>query len=242
VEVPVYIRDAQIASPGIRYPWDEWKVNDYFLAIDAKQFERLDKLSHAANLALAVGSGEWICHRFSLLSDDPKPGWFLEASWAGIIHPAYCRDSETIDDEWRGPVRGPLNIAISIAHDGIHRLDTDPHEATRACWMYNLANHILPRNEDFQTWFEKCVLRFEQYHPFLESDDIWEQGPIFGIPVPREALDPATTYNPEDAPSLLDRFLQRLNPYINPFLLKAEELDGLQEFEGVPYRYLGSNL
>jgi hypothetical protein len=242
VDVPAYIRSAQIATHIIRYPWDEWKVNDYFLGLDADRFKRLDKLSHAANLALAIGSAEWICHRLSSLSSDPNPNHFLEAAWAAIVHPGYCRDVETIADQWRGPVRGPLNIAISIVHDGIHRLNTDPHEATRACWMHNLANHVLPRNDEFQSWFEKCVVRFEQYHPFLESDDFWEEGPAFGSPVPREALDPANPYNAENSPALLDRFLQRLTPDQNPFLMKPEELLDIPGFQGVPYRYSGADL
>lgn len=235
--VPAYIQRAGIATNGIRYVWDEWRVNDYFLEIDDDQFKRLDDLSDAANLALAIGCGEWICHRFSLLSEDREPYYFIEAGWAAIIHPAYCLDIETDDDEWRGPVRGPLNMAISIIHDGIHRLETDPHEATRACWMYNLAMHVLPQVEDFQKWYEECVIRFEQYYPFVESDDIWEDFPNLGTPVPREALDPAIPYDPQNAFLLLDRFLRQLNPNQNPYLIDPEGLIDFPGFEGVPYRY-----
>jgi hypothetical protein len=88
--VPAYITNAQVATNSIRYPWDEWNVNDYFIELDEDQFERLDMLSDAANLALAIGCGEWICHRFSTVSDDPEPYHYLEAAWAAIVYPGYC--------------------------------------------------------------------------------------------------------------------------------------------------------
>jgi hypothetical protein len=235
--VPAYISTAQIVTNSVRYRWDEWNVNDYFLGLDKDQFERLDALSDAANLALAIGCGEWICHRFATLSNDPDPQHFVEAAWAAIIHPAYCMDVETNDDEWRGPIRGPLNLVISILHDGIHRRDTDPHEATRACWMYNLAQHVLPRTNEFEEWFEVCVLRLQTHHPRLEEDDPWEEGPPFGTPVPREALDPSVPYDPKDAPGLLDRFLRGLDPTQNPFLAERDDVFEAPGFRGMPYRF-----
>jgi hypothetical protein len=235
--VPTYIRNAQIATEIIRYAWDEWRVRDYFIEVKDEQFDRLDALSDAANLALAIGCGEWLCHRFSVLSNDPDPYHLLEAAWAAIVHPAYCLDFETDDDEWRGPVRGPLNMTMSILEDGIHQRETDPHEATRSCWMYNLTKHVLPRSDEFERWFEACVLRFEQHHPWVEDDDIWEEGPPFGAPVPRESLDPNFPYDPLGAPDLLDRFLRSLIPARNPFLTDPEDVGETPGFQGSPYRY-----
>jgi hypothetical protein len=235
--VPAYIVNAQIASPSTRYPWDEWRVNDYFLDVDDDQFDRLDALSNAANLALAIGCGEWISHRFSALSSDPDPDHFIEAAWAAIVHPAYCLDIETDDDEWRGPIRGPLNMTISILHDGVHRLETDPDEATRSCWMYNLTEHVLPRSDEFAKWFEACVIRFEKLHPKIDDDDIWEEGPPFGTPVPREALDPGVPYDSHAAAALLDRFLRTLNPSQNPFLVEPSDVRDAPGFKGAPYQY-----
>lgn len=235
--VPTYIKNAQIAINHIEFLWDEWRVNDYFIEVDEDQLARLDMLSDAANLALAIGCGEWICHRFSTLNNDPDPLHYLEAAWAAIIYPGYCKYVETNDDEWRGPILGPLNMTISIINDGIHCRATDSQEATRACWMYNLAQHVLPHTEQFDSWFEACVVRFETYHPWIEDDDIWEEGAPFGVPVPREALDPIVLYDPKAAPGLLDHFLSNIDPSQNPFLPKTEDDIEVPGFQGVLYKY-----
>jgi hypothetical protein len=235
--VPDYLRRAQIDENRASYQWDEWNVRDYYLDIDEDQLQRLDRISDAGNLALAIGCGEWICHRLSALSEDRDPGLYLEAAWAAVVHPYYCDYIETNDDEWRGPIRGPLNMVITIINDGIHCGDENPVKAAHACWMYNLARHVLPRTEEFEKWFEACVGRLEECHPKVESDDIWEEGPPFGIPVPREALDPSLSYAPEDAPELLDRFLRTLDPAQNHFLAQAEVMLTGSGFVGTPYQY-----
>jgi hypothetical protein len=232
-----YILRAQIANHHIRYFWDEWHVNDYFLDIDEDWFDRLDLLSDAANLSLCIGCGEWIEHRLSVVNDDPRPGDYLEAAWAAIVHPNYCAYIENKDDDWRGSVRGPLNIMMSIIHDGIHCRETDEHEASRVCWMYNLAKHVLPDTADFVNWFETCVERLEKHHPWVDNDDIWEEGLTFGIPVPRDALDPGRTYDPSAAPNFIDQFLRRLNPLLNPYLTSPDELSADPSFRGSTYRY-----
>jgi|ERR1017187_4225868 hypothetical protein len=242
LHVPAYIQSAQVATNTIRYPWDEWRVKDYFMEVDDDQFDRLDRLSDAANLALAIGCGEWISYRFAPVSDDPDPSAYIEAAWAAIIHPAYCLEIETDDDEWRGPVRGPLNMTVTILNDGIHQRETDPHEATRACWMYNLASHVLPSADEFSKWFEASVLRLEQYHPWIEDNDIWEEGPPFGIPVPRESLDPSFPYDPKKGSELLDLFLRSLAPSQNPFLIDPEDLLETPGFVGTPYQFAASQL
>ncbi|MCA9469790.1 MAG: hypothetical protein KC643_30695 [Nitrospira sp.] len=239
--VPNYIIDANVATNLIHYYWDEWSVKDYFIEVEEDQFERLDDLSDAANLALAIGCGEWISYRLSLLNNDPVPQNYLEAAWAAIVYPGYCKYIETVDDEWRGPIRGPLNMTISILNDGIHCRDTDSQEATRSCWMYNLAQHVLPHTDEFDRWFEACVLRLELYHPWVEDDDIWEEGPPFGLPVPREVLDPSFSYDPENAPELIDRFLRSLNPEHNPFLPSNDEDLEVPGFKGILYQYSPSD-
>jgi hypothetical protein len=237
LSIPPYLHGADVVTSLVRYRWDEWNVNAYFLEIDPAQKARLNPLSDAANLALVVGSAEWIVHSLSSVSRDPDPSLYLEAAWAAIVHPGYCEYLETDADEWRGPIRGPLNVTMAIVNDGIHCRETDPLESTRACWMYNLARHVLPRADVFDKWFESCVLRFEQFHPRIEDDDIWEEGPPFGLPVPREAVDPDFPYDALLAPELLDRFLRSLQPGANRFLASPEDVSQARNFSGVPYVY-----
>ena len=79
--------------------------------------------------------------------------------------------------------------------------------------------------------------RFEKLHPKVESDDIWEEGPPFGVPIPRLAVDPLYPYEPDVAPRLLDQYLKSLDPTRNPFLAPVNEVRGMRGFQGEPYQY-----
>jgi hypothetical protein len=244
LQTPPHIRAGGIASPMLQFPWDEWEIKKYYWSIDANQFTRLDGLTNEANLALTLAAGEWVFHRFASINDDPGALQFLEAAWAGMVHPAYCIYTETDNDKWRGPVRGPLATTITIANDAIFCLQYDPHVATRACWMYNLARHVLPVAQTFDAWFDACVLRLERNHSnFTEMRPVGRTGLfdnplIFTRPVPREACDPQQPYDPAHVVTLIDRFLGSLQPASNPFLRDRAELAAIEDLPGSPYRYV----
>jgi hypothetical protein len=58
---------------------------------------------------------------------------------------------------------------------------------------------------------------------------------IFGHPLPREALDPETDYNPARRVEFLSRFLEGLDWQENPFLRSPDDMKKLG-FKGVPYK------
>ena len=244
LSIPPYIQASNPASPVLQFPWDEWQIKTYYWAVDDKQFRRLDALTNEASLGLALAAGEWVFQRFSAVNTDPAALRFLEAAWAGMVHPAYCIYTETVDDEWRGPVRGPLAVSIAIANDGIFCLRDDPHVATRACWMYNLARHVLPKTDEFDPWFEACVLRLEKYHSSRTearppgNTGLFDDPLMFSRPVPREVFDPQRPYDPSELPTLIDRFLASLQAASNPFLRDPAELAVVDGLPGPPYRYL----
>jgi hypothetical protein len=241
---PPHIRTSSIGSPTLQFPWDERQVRQYYWTVETHQFERLDALTNEANLALSLAVGEWVFHRFASVNTDSVPLQFLEAAWASMVHPAYCIYTETDNDQWRGPVRGPLAAAITIANDAIFCLRDDPHVATRVCWMCNLARHVLPATGEFDVWFDACVLRLERYHSKLTEKrpagrtGLFDDPLIFTRPVPREACDPQQPYDPIQMTTLIDRFLTRLQPASNSFLRAAAELATVDDLPGPPYRYL----
>lgn len=238
---PRYITDAGIATKVARYPWDEWKCHDYYRFTDDAMFKRLDRLTNKANVSFCVAIGEWIRERFSPMDPDPTLGEFLEAAWAGAIQPEYCEYSETDDDEWRGPIRGPMALTLTVVNDVLFGLVSDPDAAERVCWLYNLASHVLPDTRAFTEWFEACALRLERFHSKAvdtsdEEEDLFADLPWQGSPVPREAFDPAFAYSPAAAPALLDAFLRSLKPEASPFLREPEELSDVEEIPA-PYQY-----
>lgn len=240
MSVPHYIREAGIVDDVLRYRWDEWNIRSHWDIVENPLYDRLDALTNRSVTALALATGEWVCQRYSALCSDPRPWQFIEAAWAGNIHRGYCEYTETTTDEWRGVIRGPLNVVILIANDALFCLHDDAHAATRACWMHALARHVLPSTDAFEPWFEACIARLEQYYPraaAIAQEDLFEPFEGMGEPVPAEAFMPNAPWEPALAPTLLDSFLRRLDPDQNPFLRPAAEL---VDAEGIvlPYRHI----
>jgi hypothetical protein len=235
LSIPQYILTANIASNSARYTWDEWDVRGHFMFEDPAQLARFGALTNKANTALAIAIGEWICERFRPLDADPRPLQFLEAAWAGNVRIAYCHYTHTVDDEWRGPVRAPLALTITIVNDALFGLSENAEVSVRVCWMYNLALHVLPQSDAFKAWLEACVIRLEHEHarvsepkpPLDEATELFAVVPWQGQVVPREAFDPAFPYERAAAPGLIDRFLSSLRASENPYLRSQEEAGAL---------------
>jgi hypothetical protein len=236
--IPAYVRSAGIANTQLTYLWDEWKVRGYYDIDPLDLSDRLDDLSLRSLMALSIATGLWVCERLRLVDSDPVPVQFLEAAWAGTVSRAYCRYTETDDDQWRGPARGPLNMTISIVNDAIFHIHEDPNVAMRAVWMNSLARHVLPRTDEFDSWFDAVVLRMQRHHRKPDDDDLFSLlPPGMGNPVPPEAFDPQHPYDPTKNPSLVDAYLRGLDWQRNPFLCRPDEVAQSDELQGAPYRY-----
>jgi len=153
------------------------------------------------------------------VSADIIPMQYIEAAWAEQMQPDQATYIETEDDEWRGIVRGPLSIAITIANDVLFCLDEDEVAATRAAWMTNLARHVLPRTDSFESWLDIVTERLARYHPRQGSEgESFENDPYtLGRPVARELFDSTRAFDPAEESLLIQRFLAEVDP-TNPFL------------------------
>jgi hypothetical protein len=214
------IAEEPIATDDVLYEWDEWRVRDYFDFDEPDLEDQLDEVSGRGSLALTLAVGEWICERFSRLSADAAPLQFLEAGWAEQMQPGLTDYYETNDDDWRGPVRGPLSMVITIANDALFCLDEDDAMPGRAAWMTNLARHVLPVREGFETWLAAVVQRLLEHHPAANAADESLPGDEFelGRPVARQLFDTTRPWFRADEAPLVKDFIQRVDPS-NPFLL-----------------------
>ena len=233
---PKYIKDAKISNNIIRYTWDEWNVKDIYIPADEEMVKRLSGLSHRAIVALTIASAEWGVFRFENLSNDMLPLQYLEAAWAANIDLAYAEYMETQDDGWRGPVRGPLNIAIAIVIDVLFYGDESANPAENPAWMSNLVEHVLADPIQFRNWREICIQRLKKLYPAPKEDDndLFEDEDTGGVFVPREVFDPEFDFEIEKAEELLKKFLSSLDYISNPFLRIPEEMIEIG-FEGTPY-------
>jgi hypothetical protein len=227
---PQWVQIPGIQDEKIRYSWDDWDVEAVDMPLDPDFQERLAALSSRAIAAFTIGTAEWIVHRFAGLSADPRPGQYLEAGWAQLIDFRYSEETEINLAEWRGPVRGPLGIAIRRVLYAIQQAATlggDP--AWRAGRAAKLAQHVLPSPHPFVQWQERVLDRMLRLWPTRADDPL-------GDVIPREALDPDPDFDPTRTESLIRAFLAQLDRRDNPFLLAPDVLIE-RGFEGRPYAF-----
>ena len=236
LDVPPQIAAAWVASDVVDFPWDEWEIEDAYLPTDEVLVERLSVLSVRASIAMTIAEAEWVVARMSALSSDPVPLLYLEAAWAGAIDLRYVHYVEHDDDEWCGPVRGPLLVAMTLVNDVLYCRDEDPLASHRVSWTSNLVRRVLVDPTAFDQWREQSIVRLERYYAqapratgLFDEDEL---GPL----VPRELFDPTRLFDPDEAELLADRFLRRLSPVHNPYLVSPDEMRE-RGFTSTPYQY-----
>ncbi len=233
-----YIDKAGIRTPQLRFVWDEWNVKSTYQPARAEEVARLQTLSKRANCALTIAVGEWILARFEGMDADPDPAMFLEAAWAANVDNRYAHEIEIVDNEWRGPVRGPISMALTFVIDALFAEEAGPNSSMNPAWAACFARHVLPRSDAFDTWLEVCLERLEAFYPAPPEDnaDWFEPELNYGPPPPVEVFNPDVPFDTTQADGLIDRYLRSLAPTTNEFLATPSEMADLG-FEGVPYRY-----
>jgi hypothetical protein len=225
-----YIDRSDIQDRTLRYRWDDWNFDDAEEPVDPELLQQLQKLSLRANIAFAVATTEWMVFRFERMLDDPLPFDYLEAAWAQIVDPHYALEwwDPLRDEEWVGPVKGPIREAVAWVINIMRDVDeTKEHPAEMGASLSKLTEHVLSDAAPYLAWRERALQRLQRFYPFDPADPL-------GDVVPREALDPALPFQPEQTESLVNRFLAGLNVEENDFLQPPEDM--LEEgFEGTPY-------
>jgi hypothetical protein len=218
---------ADIADDKLVYGWDEWNVPEYYAFVEDDFDDRMVEISGRGAIALTLAVGEWICQRFSRVDGgDPAPMQFLESAWAEQMQPGLGAYIETDDDHWRGVIRGPLSMVITIANDAVYCMEEDDEPGNRAAWMTNLARHVLPSGDAFERWLRSVIDRLTQQHPKQGSDRESLSDDEYGLgrPVARDLFDTARPYLPADESLLIARFLSSIDPQ-NPFLSANQRED-----------------
>jgi hypothetical protein len=227
---------ARLADVNLAYPWDEWHVENAYSPADPDLVEKTAQISHIGNVALATAITEWIVWRFEGLDADETPYQYIEAAWASVIHTAYARYVEFVDDEWRGVIRGPILVALTILIDLIWgRHECEP--GVNAAWLSKLAELVVPDPAPFLAWRDACIERLLHFTPRQGSDpdDFFADGDLPGSPVPRSLFDLLHEPSAEHFISELRGFLANLSWDVNPFLNSPDEVNAFPDFVGIPY-------
>ncbi len=211
----------------LRFEWDESNQLQHFYFLPEPLHDRLLALTHTANFALAIGAAEWIATRLQGFGLPTEARAFLAAAWADLVPGWHCLRYYPPDDDWRGPVNGPMAMATAILLEAMQGREDNPELADRAVWMDNLARHVIEPLQPYDQWFEATVSRLLAHHswavegrpvPGLFDDDFPQGGPV-----PPEALMPDLPYDPGQAQPLLERHVNRQRRDGNPFVLDDQE-------------------
>jgi len=212
---PTFVPIAAISSLQIAHRWDDY--DPYPLLPDPclDTEDRLSKLSDRAIVAFAIGCAEWVVYRFSELSDDPRPLQFVEACWAAEMSEVYATPDESEDEEWEGPIRGPIDLALMTVLNTFYAFEDDNAEDD-AAFAELVALHVLPDTTSFLAWRDAVLDRLRATFPRKKRKPL-------GDPVPREMLDPTLSFDDGQRVELVKAFLTRLPKTSNPFLARTEE-------------------
>lgn len=226
---PPYLQVPGIQDRRIRYVWDDWNVEAVDMPLEPGLQDVLHRLSHRAIVAFTISTAEWIFHRFAALSDDPIPGQVAEAAWAQIADFRYSTHHDINRTAWRGPVRGPLGMAVRRIKFAVQQAELGGEPAWRAGRASKLAEHVLPDPAPYRAWRERVLDRLTRWYSVNPDDTL-------GDPVPRVALDTDAVFGLAETEAAMNEFLIALDYRSNPFLSSPERMRR-QGFQGTPYRF-----
>jgi len=206
------IREAVNPAAPMKFEWDDENEEDYYAREDARLYKRISPMSKRAVIALAAGCAEWIGWRLAGDTLDAQYLQYLEAAWAGIADWKYIDPHKDYDlGEDMGQVRGPLNASLHNLREVVRFTYEGEWGRTETVYLYYIARHVLPDRKVFTAWFDTVVERLNTHFPK-------PQGDALGEPVPHQALDTSTEFQPEQAGQQISEFLSGLSPSQNPFL------------------------
>ena len=230
--IPSHIATANLASPVIRYVWQDWRELSIYrtTAEDDLLLHRLDELSYRATLALTIAAIEWVVYRYKGLADIDMHLNYVEAAWAAVVDDRYLRPWEPTEAECSGPLKGPLACALMIIQEAVQATAQEGEGGLPVIYASNLAERVLPGADvlkAFRLWCDDAISRL-MLHARRDHRD------TLGDVVVREFFD--AQENSQQIASLMRRFMDGLDAQANPHLHSCEELDELH-LDGVPYTF-----
>lgn len=199
----------KITAIPMTFDWDDWDPYEVVGEPNDKLIDKLSKLSFRANLTFSLGCTEWVVFRFSNVSEDPVPYQYLEAFWAFNMSDQFKAPKESEDEDWKGSVRGPINMALMTALNVIYGFEDGTPEP-EAAYSDKIACHVLNSDPLYLKWRDRLLTRLESYKRDNKN--------AFGDPIPREILNTSVIIEPDQSNKLVKKFLSNIQIQTNPFL------------------------
>lgn len=205
-----YIPIKHLCDLSNHYEWDDWDPYEVVGEINGELVEKLAALSFRAVVTFAIGCCEWVVWRFKEKTDDQAPYQYIEACWIYILTDIYKAPPVLKDRDWKGSVRGAINLSLMIVLNAIYNIEDECPEA-EAAYVDAAALYILGNDPLYIEWRNKVLTRLNDFYPRQDNNPM-------GNPIPREILDVNTKFNYEESSILVNNFLSSLDISSNPFI------------------------
>ena len=215
LEIPKYVPIDAISQHDVQHEWDDYDPVESPGWPDEATKRRLKKITTYGLVAFAIGCAEWVVYRFSRLSSDKSAYDYLEAFWMFEMGIADAFPEETVDEEWRGPIRGPMDLAFRTIMNTFLLSEKTP-AVSHGAFAAQIALHVLEDKRPFLEWQGKVLSRLEKYCVRTDEDPD-------GQPVPRELLDPDFDLESILHEELIRDFISRTDFKSNPELSHVQQ-------------------
>lgn len=240
----VFVKSTDGAAGPIKHKWSSALADKFHEGKDenVRLFDAMNAMSYKARMALATAVAEWILWRFEGLAEFEAGHQAVEACWAAVIHPAYCKPLGFTPKEEpvfsKVPeIDGPLKIGLSQLRETRGRYAKgNAYLAASIVRLALLAQHVIPAKAEFEAWLKSTLQRATKAFPAPKSVPETED-PTAGTPVARDFFfEPDFKLTKESNRKALEAFLERLDPKKNPFLRTPAEMKK-EGFTGTPYEF-----
>lgn len=197
------------------FPWDEWKIIDAYEVYSTGYEDRLDSLSDAANLALAIALAEWVVSGLREYDHTHEARDAVQACWATFSDTNFPIYTESDDDEWMGPHRQMLAMTFTMLNDAIFCLHESTVVGMRTDWVLMYCQMLFGKQPFFVEWVDRAISALGPIRPDFPPDyDAGVMNPrlVFAPPISRRFFD-------LDRPYVRDRETAAANAYVQMHLL-----------------------
>jgi hypothetical protein len=167
--LPTFVPTDAISAFAISFEWSDWDPYAILGNPSSGRVEELGSLSDRALVAYSTACAEWTVYRFASLSDDRIPHLFLEALWVAELDNQFMPPPESIESEWKGNIRGPIDLALMTVLNAIGSTDGGKPEVDAAL-AERIALHVMPNQDLFKKWQARCMrVLFDSFNRKMDT-------------------------------------------------------------------------
>ena len=200
---------SKIENMPLSHDWSDWDPYQVLGTQNPETEATLSDISDRAILGYSIACAEWVVCRFKKHLNDQRPYQYIQACWIYEMSDEVAAPPQSKQEEWEGPVRGPVDLSLMTVLNTIYSMDDG------AAWADGAFAELIPLLvvtpcELFLQWRFGVFKRLKERYPRSDGE--------FGKPVPREIFDLSQALVPEQELHLVKAFLSKALAAQNPFV------------------------